>query len=67
MLHFTTSSHLVAATSYLYGNVAFPADDMLDHAGSFAMWLADNFDTPQDVYDWRDVYERFKRDTGYYA
>lgn len=60
-LHFTTSSFLVAATAYLLGGAASPTDDMLDHAGQFAMWLGDTYPSPSRVSDWADAYSRFLR------
>ncbi len=58
-LHFTTSSFLVAATAYLLGGVDSPTDDMLDHAGQFALWLGDTYSTPASVYDWADAHRKF--------
>lgn len=58
-LHFTTSSFVVAAHSYLLGGVSDPTDEMLDHAGSFGLWLARQYRKPAHVYDWADTYKRF--------
>lgn len=63
ILHFTTSSFLVAAHSYLLGSVSSPTDQMLDNAGQFALWLGDNYSSPASVYDWADAYNRFLRDS----
>lgn len=58
-LHFTSASFIVAAHSYLLGTVSDPTDDMMDHAGSFAMWLKGQHRRPAHVYDWADAYKRF--------
>lgn len=61
-LHFTTSSFIVAAHSYLLGGVSDPTDDMVDHAGSFGLWLAGQYRRPSHVYDWADAYDRFMKE-----
>ena len=62
-LHFSTSSHLVAAMAYL-GIDEAASDDRLDYAGQFGLWLATAYATPQAVSDWREAHERFLAEGG---
>lgn len=64
LLHFSTDSFLVAASSYLLDETKAASDEALDRAGAFALWLRETYTSPRHVQDWREALEAFERDGG---
>lgn len=57
-------SFLTTATRYLLHGVADPSDDQLHRAGQFGLWLAEQYETVDDIFDLREASLRWERDGG---